>query len=129
MESKSTILLAASQKSIQSNLSEALLAEGFELLCVESPGGCLEDAGEESPWFMIVDSEYLGDGDQGLSGALIERIRVMDGRCIVLYDPSREFDFERAREAGVTNFVAYPAPPVLVMGLVVAHVFEESAGA
>ncbi|MCP5023741.1 MAG: EAL domain-containing protein, partial [bacterium] len=47
----------------------------------------------------------------------------------VLYDPSREFDFERAREAGVTNFVAYPAPPVLVMGLVVAHVFEESAGA
>ncbi len=129
MESKPTILLATSQKLIQSNLSEALSAEGFELFHAESSDECLESAREKNPWFMIMDSEYLGDSGQDIPGALIEQIGAVGGRCIVLYDPTCEFDFERAREAGVTDFVAYPAPPALVMGLVVAHGFEESADA
>ncbi len=127
MESKPTILLATSEESLRSNLSEALRSQGFELHLAESSEECLLSAKEVAPWYLILDAQILGSGEEAISSALTQVIGAQNGRCMVIYDPSCEFDFELAQEAGVVDFVAYPGPTSLVLGSICAHEFEVPA--
>jgi EAL domain-containing protein (putative c-di-GMP-specific phosphodiesterase class I) len=127
MQIEPTILIATSQESIRSKLSQALQGTGLLVASVEDLDACLQSMQEAKPWYLILDSQLLGDCSDGVPEELAYMTESLDGRCMAVYDPSENFEFDQARQAGITNFVAYPAPGELVVGLIPAFdasVFE-----
>jgi len=118
MHIEPTIILATSQESIHSRLSEALEAAGFQVYLARDPKDCLRRAREDQPWYLVMDSQWVGDCMGGASKDLLALVEASGGRCMVMYDPAKDFGFEAARKAGVAEFVAYPAPSGLVVTLI-----------
>ena len=121
MQTETTILIGSSKESICSQLSEALQAAGFRVHIATDLESCQQYARLEHPWFLILDSEWMGDCTGGVPEALGRMTGAMEGHCMALYDPQENFYFGRARKAGIVDFVAYPAPADLVVGMVMAH--------
>ncbi|MDF1838820.1 MAG: EAL domain-containing protein [Planctomycetota bacterium] len=113
-----TIILATPQESVHSKLTEALETAGFQVHLARDLEECTRRVRQNQPWFLVVDSQWVGDCTGGVSRDLSHLIEASQGRCMVLYDPTQEFGFAEARKAGVAEFVAYPAPADLVVTLI-----------
>ncbi|MCA9001029.1 MAG: hypothetical protein KDB61_03830, partial [Planctomycetes bacterium] len=118
MQTDSMILLATSQESLRTNLSHALQEVGFQVFLAHDLESCLAASQGAGSQYLILDAAWIPDGFTELDDDSRAMIRSLDGNCMVLYNPESGFGFESARRAGVTEFVAYPAPSELVVGLI-----------